>query len=90
MSEEMAKKKEEELKQFENTKMEVAKEISEDVCPACGLPTVKVEFFNPQLIQTLGWIECTRCGNVYVPKSILKQKRTALSGAQPVSSLIKL
>jgi hypothetical protein len=84
MSEEMARKKKEDIATLEQVEKSVLEEIKEDKCPVCGLPTAKVEFVNMGIVKTFGWIECTRCGNVYTPKSILKQKRLmAASGLAP-------
>jgi hypothetical protein len=84
MSEEMAQKKKEDIAKFEKKEVDVLKEIAEDRCPNCGLPTSKIEFFNMGIIKTFGWVECTTCGNVYCPKSILKQKKLmASSGVVP-------
>uniref|UniRef100_A0A6M3LVU7 Transcription factor zinc-finger domain-containing protein n=1 Tax=viral metagenome TaxID=1070528 RepID=A0A6M3LVU7_9ZZZZ len=87
MSEDMARAKKEDIENFENEKKQIIKEIQDDKCPACGLPTAKIEFFNPRIIQTFGWVECSMCGNVYVPKSILKQKRTIAQEAKPLDSV---
>lgn len=84
MSEEMALKKKEEIEAFEKVEGQVLKDVQEDRCPACGLETTKIEFFNKAIISTFGWVECTRCGNVYCPKSILKQKQMmAKTGLTP-------
>jgi hypothetical protein len=79
MSEEMAQKKREEIANLEKQEGQMRKEIMEDVCPCCGLPTRDIGFFNTGIIKTFGWVECTRCGNVYCPRSILKQKRLMAS-----------
>jgi len=84
MSEEIARKKREEIGDLEKEEGQIMKDIMEDKCPCCGLPTRYIEFFNIQIIKTLGWVECTRCGNVYCPKSVLKQKKMmADSGLTP-------
>ena len=84
MSEEQARKKEEDIEALKKREMDILKETQEDRCPACGLPTTQLEFFNVNTIKMFGWVECTRCGNVYCPKSILAQKRTmASSGLMP-------
>jgi hypothetical protein len=84
MSEEMARKKKEEIEAFEKQETSILKETHGDICPACGLPTNELEFLNTGIIKTFGWVECTRCGNVYTPQSILRQKRTiASSGLMP-------
>jgi len=87
MSEEMVLAKKAEIENFENEKKQIIKEIQEDKCPACGLPTAKIEFFNPRIIQTFGWVECSMCGNVYVPKSILKQKKSLAQGVRPPDNM---
>jgi hypothetical protein len=85
MSEEQARKKQEDITNLEKQEVEILKEIAEDRCPVCGLPTSKIEFFNVGIIKTFGWIECTRCGNVYCPRSVLKQKKLmATSSPAPV------
>ena len=84
MSEEMAKKKQEDIENLMKREAKVREEIQEDHCPVCGLPTQAIEFFNVGVIKTFGWVECTKCGNVYCPKSVLKQKKTmAKSGLTP-------
>ena len=84
MSEEMARKKREDIERLERQEINVLEEMVEDRCPNCGLPTSQIEFFNMGIIKTFGWVECTTCGNVYCPKSILKQKRLlAKSGITP-------
>jgi uncharacterized protein with PIN domain len=84
MSEEMARKKQEEIAKLEKKEVAILKDVAEDRCPACGTPTSQIEFFNEMIIKTFGWIECTVCGNVYCPKSILKQKKVlARSGIVP-------
>ena len=84
MSEAMAQKKKEDITKFENIDVQIMQEIKEDRCPNCGLPTSQVEFVNMNIIKMFGWVECTRCGNVYCPQSILNQKRTlAKSGLIP-------
>lgn len=74
MSEEMARKKAQEIEELRRKEDSVMAEIKEDMCPCCGLATKDIEFFNVQLIKLFGWVECSRCGNVYCPKSVLKQK----------------
>jgi len=83
MSEEMARKKKEEIEQLE--KQEMADRIAqiEDKCPVCKLPTAKLEFMNVNLVKMFGWVECTRCGCVYSPKSVMKQKRIMASAGAP-------
>jgi hypothetical protein len=84
MSEEMARKKKEDIENLEKKEKDILKEVAEDRCPSCGLPTSKIEFFNMGIIKAFGWVECTLCGNVYCPKSILKQKKLmAESGLAP-------
>lgn len=84
MSEEMARKKREEADLLNKLEEQARKEVAEDVCPVCKLPTSKVEFLNMGIVKTFGWIECTRCGAIYCPKSIMKQKRImASSGVVP-------
>ena len=84
MSEAMAQKKREEIADLEKQTVADVQDIMNDICPACGLPTKAIEFFNVGIIKTFGWVECTRCGNVYCPKSILKQKKAmAASGLTP-------
>lgn len=79
MSEHMARKKKEDIAALEQEEEKAWKEIQGDRCPVCGLPTVKVEFFNQNIIKVFGWIECSRCGAVYTPKSIMKQKKLMAS-----------
>lgn len=88
MSIEMARKKQEDIQNLEKQETEMIKDIQEDRCPNCGLETKNIEFFNANIIKLFGWVECTRCGNVYCPKSILKQKRVmASSGLAPAPLL---
>ena len=84
MSDEMARIKREEIANLEKQEGQIMKDIVEDRCPCCGLSTKEIEFFNVGIIKTFGWVECTRCGNVYCPKSVLKQKKMmATSGLTP-------
>jgi hypothetical protein len=84
MSEEMARKKREEIKEFEKREVSILKEIKDDRCPSCGTPTSKLEFINEMIVKTFGWVECTTCGTVYCPRSIMNQKRVlARSGLTP-------
>lgn len=84
MSEEMARQKVQEIADLEKQEGQMMKDIMEDRCPSCGLPTKDIEFFNVGIIKTFGWVECTRCGNVYCPKSVLKQKKVlAAAGLTP-------
>lgn len=80
MSEEMARKKKEEIEALETMEKELKENTKEDLCPVCGLPTNQIKFFNPQIIQMFGWVECTRCGAVYCPASIRKQKNIMAKG----------
>lgn len=84
MSETMKRKKMEDIENLEKEEQRAIEETKEDKCPACGLPTTLNEFFNLALIKTFGWVECTRCGNVYSPASTMRQKRLmAKSGIVP-------
>jgi len=74
MSEEMARKKAQEIEALRTQDMAREKELQDDKCPCCGLATKDIPFFNVQIIKMFGWVECTQCGNVYCPKSILRQK----------------
>ena len=87
MSKEMADKKAADIAALEEEEQEILEETKQDMCPVCGLPTGQLEFLNPQLLKMFGWVECTRCGLVYSPRSVLNRKRLFASGVVPVTEM---
>lgn len=74
MSDEMAKKKENEIKQIEEDEKRLEAETRRDMCPVCGLGVP--DFPVVVMLPGVGWVECPRCGNVFCPSSV-KQEREA-------------
>lgn len=84
MSEEMAKKKKADIEMLEKQEQQDQESVKDDWCPVCKLPTGQLKFINMNLVKMFGFVECTRCGAVYVPRSILRQKEAmAKSGLMP-------
>jgi hypothetical protein len=78
MSEEMAKKKEEDIKQLEEEELAMSKEMENDKCPLCGTLTKDFQYVV-MLPPPMGWLECPTCGNVFCPDSIRRRKVKARS-----------
>lgn len=74
MSEEMARKKKEELEALAAEELRIAADMEKDQCPHCGKFTKTFDYVI-MFPAPFGWIECTDCGTVFSPKSIQNQKR---------------
>lgn len=74
MSEEQARKKQEEIETFEKREAQDFVAMYNEKCPVCGLLFRELQYVNVQVLQMFGWVECTRCGNVYAPEFTRKAK----------------
>jgi uncharacterized protein with PIN domain len=81
MSDEMARKKQEDLEQFHKMKEGIAEEVQNDRCPNCGTPSLENKYFDAKAMAMFQWIECNVCGTVYCPESIRKRK---MRGSSPI------
>lgn len=89
MSENMSERKKEEIENFEKQEKDDMERVKHDVCPLCGLPTVKFPYIS-FLQPPYGWLECPACGTIFCPRSIRDQKIAKVKEAfgSPTSSII--
>lgn len=85
MSEEMAKKKKEEIEEIEKQETSDQAELERDKCPYCGKLFNTFEYVT-MLPPPFFWMECPGCGMVFCPDSIRKRKLQMGVSAKPSNS----
>lgn len=76
MSDEMARKKREELETIDKAESERMRLMAGDLCPHCGTKTINFPYFEVFVLPThpFIWLECPACGVIFCPKSARERK----------------